>query len=109
MRRPSVNSPTRCASAALPASAVAACGFGATRRATPLDLSSSGAPGCSLFIDPFLFINAIISGTGQADVVLAIANDPSLVGVHLTAQWAIVDAVNALNIVVSDASETIIR
>lgn len=75
----------------------------------PIDLALLGAPGNTLWVDPAIVVPLTwTTGLGsRATVSLAVPNLPSLVGVTLWHQTAVLDpAANALGIVLSNATET---
>lgn len=75
----------------------------------PIDLAALGAPGNTLWVDPAIVVPLSWStGFGsRATVPLPLPNLPSLVGVTLWHQTAVLDpAANALGIVTSNATET---
>jgi hypothetical protein len=58
----------------------------------PLDLTSLGAPGCSLLASGNLLIGATaVSAGGTGGVTLGIPNDAALVGLNFYNQYAVVD------------------
>lgn len=74
-----------------------------------LDLAPFGAPGNRAYVDPLAAPAQFADLTGHARFPLAIPNAPSLVGLPLSLQWAVVDpAANALGIVVSNALDCVV-
>lgn len=68
----------------------------------PVDLTSVGAPGCSLYVANDVTVVAVIDAVGAAAVTLTIPNAASLVGTAFFDQWAVLDSVNALGLVFSN-------
>ncbi|MBL8724703.1 MAG: hypothetical protein JNK49_11690 [Planctomycetes bacterium] len=68
----------------------------------PLDLSQLGMPGCTLFVSGDLVAN-LLNWQGTAHWHLAIPNSQSLAGLQTYVQAAVVDRVNALGLVVTNA------
>ncbi len=62
-----------------------------------------GAPGCSLFVDPVVLEAAATSATGTASRSFVVPNSAGLIGAQIFHQWGVLDAVNGLGIVMSDA------
>jgi hypothetical protein len=78
----------------------------------PLDLTTSGAPGCSLLVSLDQFAAAVAVGQsvhdGVAEIPLPIASDPALAGVPFYLQWALRQpGVNTLNYVLTSAVEVV--
>ena len=63
----------------------------------------SGAPGCTLFVDPVVLDAVVLSGAGTGSVTFSVPNSNALIGTQVFHQWGILDAVNALGIVMSNA------
>lgn len=83
--------------------------FATTPLAGPVDLTPLGAPGNTLWVDPAVMVPLSWStGFGSRAVVpLTVPSLPSLIGVSLWHQSAVLDpAANALGIVTSNATET---
>ncbi len=72
---------------------------------TPLPAPIPGAPGCDIYAAPEVTQLILTSGIGTAASLFHVPNDPGFVGVDLFHQWAILDAVNPVGIVVSDAGQ----
>jgi hypothetical protein len=72
---------------------------------TPLPAPIPGAPGCSVFAAPEVTELVITSGSGTASASFGVPNSVSYIGLELFHQWAVLDAVNAVGIVVSDAGK----
>ena len=72
---------------------------------SPLPLSLPGAPGCNVLAAPAVTAVELISATGSADSSVVVPNNASLMGIQVFHQWAVLDTVNALGIVVSDAGK----
>ncbi len=66
----------------------------------PLPLALPGAPGCSLYTAPEVLDLFVTSATGTASATFNIPANPANVGISLFHQWAVLDAVNPLGIVV---------
>jgi len=75
---------------------------------TPLPLPLIGAPGCDLYAAPQVLDLYITDGAGSASAPITIPASPANVGVSLYHQWAVLDAVNSLGIIVSDAGRATI-
>jgi choice-of-anchor B domain-containing protein len=75
---------------------------------SPLPLPLLGAPGCSVYASPDVLTAFITSGTGTASTTFSIPASPANIGVSLYHQWAVLDAVNPLGIIVSDAGKATI-
>ena len=74
----------------------------------PLPLALPGAPGCNLMVSADVLDLRITSPQGTASRTFSIPSSPAYVGVDLFHQWAVLDAVNTLGIVVSDAGKATI-
>ncbi|MCA8976403.1 MAG: choice-of-anchor B family protein [Planctomycetes bacterium] len=70
---------------------------------TTLPAPIPGAPGCNVLAAPDANRLVITSASGTASSSLSVPNAGSLVGLRLYHQWAVLDAVNPVGIVVSDA------
>lgn len=70
-----------------------------------LPVALPGAPGCTIFVAPDLLQLFATSATGTASAPFAIPANPANIGVSLYHQWAVVDNVNTLGIVVSNAGK----
>jgi len=71
----------------------------------PLDLGPSGAPGCSLLVEPRIAFPTSTDGQGQARVQTPITGDPRLLGMVAFGQWAVLEPrANQLGVVVSDGA-----
>ena len=73
-----------------------------------LPVGLPGAPGCSLYAADNLLQLFVTSGTGTASAPFGIPASPANIGLNLYHQWALVDGINALGIVVSDAGRATI-
>ena len=62
-----------------------------------------GAPGCDVLVAPEVLDLYLTSATGAASATVSLPPSPSFIGSQLYHQWAVVDNVNALGVVVSDA------
>ena len=84
--------------------AVLASGFSNTAHAgVPLPAPLPGAPGCDLLVSPEALDAVLTDAAGAATASIAVPNDPTLVGLAVFHQWAVLDPpANALGIVVSD-------
>ncbi|MFN3242568.1 MAG: choice-of-anchor B family protein [Planctomycetota bacterium] len=69
----------------------------------PLPVALPGAPGCDLLVSPELLELKITDGQGAASGTFNLPSNPAYVGLEFFHQWAVVDYVNPLGIVVSDA------
>jgi len=69
----------------------------------PLPAALTGAPGCLVYAAPDTTLLLFTSGAGTASTPVGVPNTPGLVGLNVYHQWAILDAVNMLGLVVSDA------
>ena len=72
---------------------------------TPLPVALPGAPGCNVLAAPSVTTVELISAAGTASSTVVVPNNVSLMGAEVFHQWAVLDAVNALGIVVSDAGK----
>ncbi|HIE70576.1 MAG TPA: hypothetical protein EYP98_10575 [Planctomycetes bacterium] len=70
-----------------------------------LPVALPGAPGCSIFAATDLLQLFATSATGTASAPFGIPANPANIGVSLYHQWAVVDNVNTLGIVVSNAGK----
>ncbi|MCR9244969.1 MAG: hypothetical protein NXI31_08045 [bacterium] len=70
---------------------------------TPLPAPIPNAPGCNVLASPDATQLVFTSAAGTASSTFNMPNSASFVGVDLFHQWAVLDAVNAIGIVVSDA------
>ncbi len=70
---------------------------------TPLPYALPGAPGCNLLVSPegLRFIPTSVVGT--ATTTVSVPNASNLIGVTLHHQWLVLDNVNTLGLVVSNA------
>ncbi|MCK5942055.1 MAG: choice-of-anchor B family protein [Planctomycetes bacterium] len=69
----------------------------------PLPLALPGAPGCDLYVAADVLDLFITDAQGTASAPFSIPATPANIGVNLYHQWAVLDAVNALGVVVSEA------
>jgi hypothetical protein len=74
----------------------------------PLPIALPGAPGCSVHAAPELLQVFVTDAAGTASAPFGIPASPTNIGLSLYHQWAVLDAVNALGIVVSDAGRATI-
>jgi len=72
---------------------------------TALPAPIPGAPGCDVQASPHSTQLIFTSAAGTASTNLGVPNTLSFVGLELFHQWAVLDAVNAIGIVVSDAGK----
>jgi len=72
---------------------------------TPLPAALPGAPGCSILAAPLVTEAQLITAAGTASAPIAVPNSLNLMGLPVYHQWAVLDSVNALGIVVSDAGK----
>ena len=75
--------------------------YGGTNLPAPIP----GAPGCSVYASPDVTQLLFTNSSGTSSAAQNVPNLPSLAGLELFHQWAILDAVNAVGIVVSDAGK----
>ena len=68
-----------------------------------LPAALAGAPGCTLFVDPVVLDAVATSVTGTGSTSFAVPNSAVLIGLQVFHQWGVLDAVNSLGIVMSDA------
>jgi len=68
-----------------------------------LPVALPGAPGCNLYVADTLLQLFVTTGAGTASAPFSIPASPANIGVDLFHQWAVVDNVNTLGIVMSDA------
>jgi hypothetical protein len=94
--------------AALPtAFAVCLTGFSeSTYLGSPLPAPLPGAPGCSVLVSPDALDPFVVSGQGLAERAFVLPPDVSLNGLFLYHQWAVLDPINPLGIVMSDAGRS---
>ena len=64
-----------------------------------------GAPGCELQASADVSSVEFVSPTGAASSTISVPNSASLMGLPVYHQWAVLDTVNPLGIVVSDAGK----
>lgn len=62
----------------------------------PIDLGLIGLPGCRLFCSTDVLVGGGTDATGRRSLNLPIANDPTLLGVRLFAQFFVLDAAGSL-------------
>jgi hypothetical protein len=62
-----------------------------------------GAPGCLLLVDPVVLDAVLLSGSGTGSVSFSVPNSNGLIGTEVFHQWGILDTVNSLGIVLSNA------
>ena len=72
---------------------------------TPLPIALPGAPGCDVLASPDVLQAELLSTSGTASGTISVPSTPSLMGANVFHQWAVLDIVNALGIVVSDAGK----
>ena len=58
-----------------------------------------------MLVAPVVTIAELVSATGTASWTVGVPGTPILMGTEVFHQWAVLDAVNALGIVVSDAGK----
>ncbi|MFK7742751.1 MAG: LVIVD repeat-containing protein [Planctomycetota bacterium] len=73
-----------------------------------LPLPLPGAPGCDLLVSPDVLDLYITDASGMAAATFNIPASPANIGFSLYHQWAVVDGINTLGIVVSDAGRATI-
>lgn len=93
----------------VPTGATALCLLGFARRVPPIDLTPIGGTGCTLDVDGVAVLGSSGSASNKADVMLNVPNSPAAVGGRLFSQWVVLDGVNPLGAVTSDANESIVR
>ena len=76
-----------------------------TSSAGPLPLALPGAPGCNLLVSDEVLDLRITSSLGTANRLFSIPSSTAYVGVELFHQWAVLDNVNSLGVVVSEAGK----
>ena len=69
----------------------------------PRDLTPLGMPGCTQYVDPFLVVFHF-TPTGSTLWTLGVPNDPTLSGFRVHFQAAVVDPVNPLGLIASNAA-----
>ncbi|MFK7740169.1 MAG: S8 family serine peptidase [Planctomycetota bacterium] len=67
-----------------------------------------GAPGCDLLVAPDVLDAVVTSATGTGSQSIAVPSSTGLIGTELFHQWAILDAVNAAGLVLSNAGRATI-
>lgn len=83
--------------------------FLALGSAQDIDLAPFGAPGNNAYVAPITAPWLLTDPSGGVRYVLAVPATTSLVGIELSAQWAVVDsAANALGIVTSNALDFVV-
>jgi len=75
---------------------------------SPLPLPLLGAPGCSVYAAPLVLTTHVTSASGTARSTFNIPGSPANIGINLFHQWVVLDAVNPLGIVVSNAGKATI-
>ena len=71
-----------------------------------IDLSSAGAPGCTLLTPPIIIISLPTSASGTAKLTFPIPNDRRFIGAKFVQQWAVLDPpTNSLQLVFSNGGE----
>ena len=66
------------------------------------------APGCTLFVAPMVLSVVVTSAGGTGSVSFAVPNSAGLIGAEAFHQWGVLDAVNPLGIVMSNAGRAAI-
>ncbi|HEB53907.1 MAG TPA: hypothetical protein ENI87_11700, partial [bacterium] len=79
-----------------------------TWNGSPLPAPLAGAPGCDLLVSPDVLDMVITSAGGTASRTFGVPNTASLVGFELFHQYAVLDAVNALGIVMSNGGRALV-
>ncbi|MFT6079423.1 MAG: choice-of-anchor B domain-containing protein [Planctomycetota bacterium] len=74
----------------------------------PLPAPLPGAPGCSVFVAPDLTQLFVADSAGVASASFSIPASTGNIGLSLYHQWAVLDPINAMGIVVSDAGKATI-
>jgi len=62
-----------------------------------------GAPGCLLLVDPVVLDAVVLTGAGTGSVPFSVPSSNGLIGTEVFHQWGILDAVNSLGVVMSNA------
>ncbi len=76
----------------------------------PLDLTAIGMPKCALQTDIAVVLNLATDAQGKATLIGGVPTDPALVGIHVTAQFAIQDsAANPAGISTTEGVELVVR
>lgn len=75
---------------------------------SPLPLGLPGAPNCSLFVSADVTNVFNTGGNGSASASFSIPSSTANIGLEIFHQWAVLDAVNSLGVVVSDAGRATI-
>ena len=75
---------------------------------TPLPAAIPGGPGCSVYAAPDVTQLLFTTASGTANATFGVPSSVSYIGLSLYHQWAVLDAVNAVGIVVSDAGRATI-
>ncbi|MFK7742752.1 MAG: LVIVD repeat-containing protein [Planctomycetota bacterium] len=74
----------------------------------PLPLALPGAPGCDLLVSADVLDLYVTTASGTSSATFNIPASPANVGVSLYHQWAVLDDINLLGIVVSEAGRATI-
>src|SRR5690606_38962903 len=64
----------------------------------------AGAPGCDLLVAPVVLDAVVTSPTGTGSSTFFVPSSSVLIGTELFHQWGVLDAVNPLGIVMSNAA-----
>ena len=67
-----------------------------------------GAPGCTLLVDPVVLEAVATSASGTGSTSFTLPNSAGLIGTEVFHQWAVLDAVNSLGIVMSNAGRALV-
>ena len=74
----------------------------------PLPLALPGAPSCDLLVSADVTSVFSTGGNGAANAAFSVPSSTSNIGLEVFHQWAVLDAVNSLGVVVSDAGRATI-
>ncbi|HEX5054215.1 MAG TPA: S8 family serine peptidase [Planctomycetota bacterium] len=69
----------------------------------PLPFPLPGAPGCAVLVSPDLVDLFVTDPLGASIRTFVVPNNPAFAGIQLYHQWAVLDPVNAIGIVLSNA------
>ncbi|MHC5066300.1 MAG: hypothetical protein ACYTG5_20265, partial [Planctomycetota bacterium] len=76
----------------------------------PASLDGIGATGCEMLVPPKRVFATFVDAAGIASVSIPVPNNPSVLGLPVYAQWALLDpAANPLGVVVSNGIRTELR
>lgn len=76
----------------------------------PASLAGIGAAGCEMLVPPKRVFAAAVDAAGIASISISVPDNPSVIGLEIYAQWALLDpAANPLGVVVSNGIKTELR